>query len=76
MIASQDVGRRVVVRRTAGFGEHGRPLFTDLLGDLVELNATSLTVRTRDGALHHIPMDEVVAGRPVPPARPGRSRRR
>jgi N-acetylglutamate synthase len=61
------VGHRVVVRRRAGTGGHGRPLYTDLLGDLVAIDDQRLTLRTEDGTEHSVELTEVAAGKRIPP---------
>jgi ribosomal protein S18 acetylase RimI-like enzyme len=61
------VGHRVVVRRRVGVGSHGRDVFTDLLGELVALDDTTLRIRTDDGAEHTIARSEVAAAKPIPP---------
>ena len=63
-----DVGHRVVVRRLVDLGPHGRPRFTDLLGDLVALDNERLVLRTRDGVEHTVLRTEVVAAKRIPPA--------
>ena len=63
-----DVGRRVVVRHLLPDGRA-----TDVLGELAALDGTSLTVRREDGTAVTVPLQDVVAGRPVPP-RPARRR--
>jgi GNAT superfamily N-acetyltransferase len=61
------VGRRVVLRRRAGERD-GRPVFTDILGELVETGA-ELVIRRSDGELVTVPSAEVHRLRPVPPGR-------
>jgi N-acetylglutamate synthase len=61
------LGRRIVVRRFIGIGAGGRPQYTDLLGELVALDADRLTVRTDDGTDHAVARADVVAAKPVPP---------
>lgn len=61
------VGQRVVVRRFVGIGPEGRPQYTDLLGELVELDADRLTIRTENGTDHMVNRADVVAAKPVPP---------
>ncbi|HET6907950.1 MAG TPA: GNAT family N-acetyltransferase, partial [Mycobacteriales bacterium] len=39
----------------------------DVVGELVAAGPTSLSVRRRDGAIEHIAVDDVEAGRVVPP---------
>ncbi|SCL62783.1 GNAT family N-acetyltransferase [Micromonospora yangpuensis] len=67
MLRQQDVGYRIVVRRIVGIRE-GRPLFSDALGDLVELTETHLTMTTARGRLR-IPLTEVHRAKRVPPTR-------
>ncbi|GGM32020.1 N-acetyltransferase [Micromonospora yangpuensis] len=61
------MGYRIVVRRIVGIRE-GRPLFSDALGDLVELTETHLTMTTARGRLR-IPLTEVHRAKRVPPTR-------
>ncbi|MEH0983378.1 GNAT family N-acetyltransferase [Micromonospora sp. CPCC 205556] len=67
MLRQQDVGHRIVVRRIVGIRE-GRPLFTDALGELVELTETHLTLATARGRLR-VPVAEVHRAKRVPPTR-------
>lgn len=67
MLRRQDVGHRVVVRRIVGVSGN-RPLFTDALGDLVELTETELTIATAKGTVR-VPLSEVHRARRVPIAR-------
>lgn len=67
MLRQQDVGHRIVVRRIVGIRE-GRPLFSDALGELVELSETHITLATTTGPLR-VPVAEVHRARRVPPAR-------
>ncbi|MFD2767387.1 GNAT family N-acetyltransferase [Micromonospora eburnea] len=67
MLRQQDVGHRIVVRRIVGIRE-GRPLFTDALGELVELSETHITLATDRGRLR-VPVGEVHRAKRVPPAR-------
>ncbi|MCM0678808.1 GNAT family N-acetyltransferase, partial [Micromonospora phytophila] len=67
MLRQQDVGHRIVVRRIVGIRE-GRPLFSDALGELVELSETHLTLATAQGRLR-VPRDEVHRAKRVPPTR-------
>jgi N-acetylglutamate synthase len=70
MLSRSDIGHRVVVRRVAGERD-GRPLFTDLLGELLRLDATELELRP-DRAPDHpvvIPLPDVLAAKRVPPRR-------
>lgn len=66
MLRQQDVGHRVVVRRIVGIRE-GRPLFSDALGELVELSETHITIATDRGRLQ-VPRAEVHRAKRVPPA--------
>ncbi|WFE26811.1 GNAT family N-acetyltransferase [Solwaraspora sp. WMMD791] len=65
MLRRQDVGRRVVVRTNTGTGAD-RPRYTDLLGLLVELTGTELTVLTRHGP-RQVPLARVHRAKRVPP---------
>ena len=67
MLRRQDVGHRVVVRRIVG-ESHDRPLFTDALGELVDLTETDLTIATAKGTLR-VPLREVHRAKRVPAAR-------
>jgi GNAT superfamily N-acetyltransferase len=61
------VGHRVVVRRIVGVSAD-RTLYSDALGDLVELTETELTLATEKGTLR-VPLREVHRAKRVPPAR-------
>ncbi|MFF4890098.1 GNAT family N-acetyltransferase [Micromonospora chersina] len=67
MLRQQDVGHRIVVRRIVGIRE-GRPLFSDALGELVELSETHITLATDRGRLR-VPVEQVHRAKRVPPAR-------
>ena len=67
MLRRQDVGHRVVVRRIVGVSQD-RPLFTDALGELVELTETDLTLATAKGTLR-VPLKDVHRAKRVPAAR-------
>ncbi|GAA0802966.1 GNAT family N-acetyltransferase [Spirilliplanes yamanashiensis] len=67
MLRRQDVGHRVVVRRIVGRQED-RPLFSDALGELVELTETELTIATAAGPLR-VPLRDVHRAKRVPAAR-------
>ena len=69
MLGPQDVGQRVVVRRRAGQRD-GRPVYSDALGELIDLDTTGLTVRTTKGPLR-VPHGDVVAAKRIPPPRLG-----
>lgn len=67
MLAKNDLGSRVVVRRRAGtLGD--RPQFTDVLGELTEVGDASLTVSTSHG-LVVVPLAEVHRAKVVPARR-------
>jgi GNAT superfamily N-acetyltransferase len=61
------VGRRVVLRRRAGERD-GRPVFADVLGELIS-SGDLLVVRRPDGSTVAVPRAEVHRLRPVPPGR-------
>lgn len=65
------MGHRVVVRRIVGTGSHGRPVFTDVTGDLVEIGEERLVVRAADGVRHAVAIADVAAAKRIPP-RPAR----
>ncbi|MEU4476064.1 GNAT family N-acetyltransferase [Micromonospora sp. NPDC023888] len=67
MLRQQDVGHRIVVRRIVGIRE-GRPLFSDALGELVELSETHLTLSTAQGQVR-VPVAQVHRAKRVPPTR-------
>ncbi|TCB97629.1 GNAT family N-acetyltransferase [Micromonospora zingiberis] len=67
MLREQDLGHRIVVRRVVGF-RAGRPVFSDALGELVELTETHLTLTTRTGRLR-VPMAQVHRAKRVPATR-------
>ena len=67
MLRRQDVGHRVVVRRIVGVSAD-RTLFSDALGELVDLTETDLTIATARGTLR-VPLDEVHRAKRVPAAR-------
>lgn len=67
MLQARDVGHRVVLRCFVRIDPAGRPLFTDLLGELVTLDEDRVVLRTDDGAEHDIPLAEVSAAKRVPP---------
>jgi len=68
LLASLPLNTRVVVRRRLDDG------FTDSLGDLVAVDATTCTVRTRRGD-DVVVLADVTAAKPVPPAPPRRASR-
>jgi hypothetical protein len=66
------VGDRVVVRYRRPAPEPGEPPLSDALGELVQADENTLTVRTRQGDVT-IEAAAVVAGKRVPPPpEPGR----
>jgi ribosomal protein S18 acetylase RimI-like enzyme len=65
-----DVGHRVVVRHRAGTGPEGRPLFTDVLGELIALDDLRIVVRREDGSEREIAVADVVAAKRVGPRPP------
>ncbi|MFF5079841.1 GNAT family N-acetyltransferase [Actinoplanes sp. NPDC000266] len=67
MLRRQDVGHRVVVRRIVGVTPD-RTLYTDALGELVDLTDTDLTIATDKGTVK-VPLREVHRAKRVPPAR-------
>ncbi|WP_394247706.1 putative acetyltransferase [Arthrobacter pityocampae] len=69
LLASLPLATRVVVRRRIDTG------FTDSLGELVAIDATTCTVRTRRGD-DVVLLADVTAARPVPPPPPRRAPRR
>jgi ribosomal protein S18 acetylase RimI-like enzyme len=70
MLSGSDIGHRVVVRRVAGERD-GRPVFTDLLGELLRLDAAELELRPDRDHDHPviIPLPDVLAAKRVPPRR-------
>ncbi|MEV4350369.1 GNAT family N-acetyltransferase [Actinoplanes sp. NPDC049596] len=67
MLRRQDVGHRVVVRRIVGVTPE-RTLYTDALGELVDLTDTDLTIATDKGTVK-VPLREVHRAKRVPAAR-------
>jgi hypothetical protein len=57
----------VVRRRRDDHPAADEPQLTDLLGELLVVDDTGLTVRTRRGDVH-VPAADVVATKQVPPA--------
>jgi hypothetical protein len=45
----------------------GEPRYTDVLGDLLVVDATGVLVRTRQGDVH-VPAADIALGKIVPPA--------
>ncbi|WP_233571505.1 putative acetyltransferase [Cellulomonas triticagri] len=67
------VGDRVVVRRRLPEGSP-QP-YTDVLGDLLAVDADGVTVRTRRAGDVRVPGAEIALGKVVPPAPVRRPRR-
>ncbi|WP_327024175.1 GNAT family N-acetyltransferase [Micromonospora sp. NBC_01739] len=67
MLGEQDLGHRIVVRRVVGT-RAGRPVYSDALGELVEVSDSHLTLTTRTGQVR-VPITEVHRAKRVPPAR-------
>jgi N-acetylglutamate synthase len=66
-LTADDVGHRVVLRRMVGV-QAGRPTYSDVLGELVEVSDRGLTVRTRDGRVE-VPASEVAYAKWIPDRR-------
>lgn len=66
------IGARVVVRRRLGERD-GRPVYSDVIGELTAIDEGELRVRTASGDEVTIDRGDVVATRFVPPA-PARRR--
>ncbi|OIV37373.1 hypothetical protein BIV57_11540 [Mangrovactinospora gilvigrisea] len=75
-ITGSDVGRRVSVRRVLEVGPEGRPVFGDVVGELLSWTDGRLAVRRRDGAVVEVDERALVAGKTVPPPPARRGRRR
>jgi GNAT superfamily N-acetyltransferase len=67
VLRRQDVGHRVVVRRFVGF-RGDRRLYSDALGELVDVSETQLTLATAKGTLV-VPLEDVHRAKRVPPRR-------
>src|SRR5919206_4956263 len=50
VLGPEDLGHRVVVRRIIGVRDN-RPIYGDLLGELVDITGTDVTVRSADGTV-------------------------
>jgi GNAT superfamily N-acetyltransferase len=61
------LGRRVTVRRVLGRSEQGRPLFGDVVGDLLELDEVLAVIDTRQGQVE-VPVATIVIAKPAPPS--------
>lgn len=70
MISSADLGTRVVIRLRAGLGPAGRPLFTDVTGELIAIDADRVVVRSDDGTAHDHPLADIDAAKRIPPRPP------
>lgn len=66
-LSVHDVGHRVVLRRSAGVRD-GRPVFSDVLGELLTWGDV-VVIRTADGTDVSVPRHEVAAGKRIPPRR-------
>jgi GNAT superfamily N-acetyltransferase len=60
-------GRRVSVRRVVGRGDGGRPLYGDVVGDLVHLEPTRAVIETRAGTVE-VATDTITIAKPAPPS--------
>ncbi len=60
MLQGRDLGHRVVVRHRTPLGP------TDVLGQLISIDADRLVVRTEAGDQHEIRRADVIAGKPIP----------
>src|SRR5439155_19916610 len=67
VLGTEDLGYRVVVRRIIGIRDN-RPIYGDLLGELVDVSETQITVRTRAGAVT-VDRTAVTAAKRVPDRR-------
>jgi N-acetylglutamate synthase len=65
VLSVDDVGHRVVVRRVVG-ERGGRPLMSDILGELTAFGPDELAVETATGPVL-VPLGDVVAGKRIPP---------
>jgi N-acetylglutamate synthase len=69
-LSPTDIGRRVVIRRrlAAESAASGRPIYGDVLGILESWTDGTILVRRSDGEVIAIADQDVVAGKPIPPA--------
>jgi len=67
VLGSRDLGHRVVVRHIVGIRDN-RPVFSDVLGELVELTESEVTVATRGGPVR-VAVARIHRARRVPPRR-------
>lgn len=72
-LTADDVGARVIVRRSLG-PRAGDPPYSDVLGNLLALDEDTVLVETRTGATVRVACREVVAAKRIPP-RPVRATR-
>ncbi len=66
MIGSQQLGKRVAVRRKFDV-VNGRQRYTDVTGELCELDSKQLQVKRDSGEVVTILWADVVAGKQIPP---------
>ncbi|QSB04603.1 hypothetical protein [Natronoglycomyces albus] len=74
MLGPEHVGKRVAIRISLSDGAPGRR-FTDILGQLVAFDDTTLTI-DRDGEQIIVERSHIVAGKPIPPKPTRRPRRK
>jgi N-acetylglutamate synthase len=67
VLGPHDVGHRIVVRRIVGL-RNNRPVFSDVLGELLELSETMITVRTKTGTVQ-VPSKAIMRAKRVPDRR-------
>jgi N-acetylglutamate synthase len=67
VLGPADVGKRVVIRRIVGV-RGDRPIFSDVLGELLEWTESKVTVRTRSGAVQ-VDRDDIARAKTVPARR-------
>jgi GNAT superfamily N-acetyltransferase len=67
VLGPKDIGHRVVVRRIVEVRAN-RPVYADVLGELIALGETDITIRARAGEVT-VARAEVVAARRIPDAR-------
>lgn len=67
-IDDSHIGRRVVIRSLVRGekGPSGGPLMTDVVGFLREYGEGVAVVERRDGSLTRVPLDDIVAAKPLP----------
>jgi N-acetylglutamate synthase len=61
------LGRRVSIRRVAGRGQDGRAQFSDVVGDLIGLDASTAVLDTREGAVE-VSRATIAVARVAPPS--------